>query len=729
MKICKFLPGLLASSILAAPAFAQAPAQAAPAAEDATSSDEIVVTAQRRDARYVDVPASISVVTGEQLSASGVSGTRDLQLLTTGLNISQQGTFVQPTIRGIGTTVTGTGADPNVAIYVDGVYMASQGAALFDFNSVAQVEVLKGPQGTLYGRNATGGAIVVTTRVPELGKNSGNFEVGYGRFNEFRADAFMNVAVSDKVAFNIGGYARSNDGYTTNVFNGRKASVTKSYGVRGRLLFEPTDNLRFILSGAYISQDDNTAYSYVPINGNSIRPNSVAAQLGRTDLSKISLNDHPVNNLRLTTVSLKADWKGDWGGLTSTSAYAHTSFPFVTDLDGTEFNIQTFRGDPQTTETYSQELIYTSPDFGPVSFVAGLFYLHEKSETNANILAGGTVVFPPDVFATADAFAAFVEGTIDITDRLHLTAGGRYSTERKHVTTFFGRNGPTVVDASKRFSAFTPQASLRYDLSDASSVYVSYSEGFKSGLFDGGNLGNCPVVGPTCPFRGIPVEPEKVKSYEVGYKYNAGGTVISVAGYYSDYRNIQVNALNALNNQILYNAARGEIYGVEAELSMKVSDFFSFRSGASYTHARYKEFPLATKWTPILNGAGVPVGGNMLDPNPSATGNKMIRTPEFTAFVSGTFNHELERGSLQANVTASYSDSFFWHVNNRLQQPAFVIVNASLTWQINDQFKVKVWGENLTDERRQVYVREANVGDFASYSKPISYGVTVGWEF
>jgi iron complex outermembrane recepter protein len=729
MKICKFLSGLLVSSMLAAPALAQAPADASPSAEQADTSDEIVVTAQRRDARYVDVPASISVVTGEQLTAGGVSGTRDLQLLTTGLNISQQGTFVQPTIRGIGTTVTGTGADPNVAIYVDGVYMASQGAALFDFNSVAQVEVLKGPQGTLYGRNATGGAIVVTTKVPELGKTSGNFEIGYGRFNEIRADAFVNAAVSDSVAFNIGGYARTNDGYTTNVFNGQKASVTKSYGIRGRLLFDATDNLRFILSGAYVSQDDNTAYSYVPINGNSIRPASVAAQLGRTDISKISLNDQPYNNLRLTTVSLKADWKGDWGGLTSTSAYAHTSFPFLTDLDGTEFNVQTFRGDPQTTTTYSQELIYSSPDLGPVSFVAGLFYLHEKSETNANILAGGTVVFPPDVFATADAFAGFVEGTFNISDRLHLTVGGRYSTERKQVRTFFGRNGPLVVDASKRFSAFTPQASLRYDVSDASSVYASYSEGFKSGLFDGGSLGNCPVTGPTCPFRGVPVEPEKVKSFEVGYKYNAGGTVFSLAGYYSDYRNIQVNALNAQNAQILYNAAKGEIYGAEAELSMKVSDFFSFRSGASWTHARYKDFPLATKWTPILNGVGVPVGGNRLDPNPSATGNKMIRTPDFTAFVSGTFTHELPRGSLQANVIASYSDSFFWHVNNRLQQPSFVIVNASLTWKINDQFRVRVWGENLTDERRQAYVREANVGDFASYSKPVSYGVSLGFEF
>lgn len=730
MKICKILPGLLAGTVLASPALAQsAPQQSADGTEQSASSDEILVVAQRRESRYVDVPASISVVTASQLSDAGVSGTRDLQLLTPGLNISQQGTFVQPTIRGIGTTVTGTGADPNVAIYVDGVYMASQGAALFDFNSISQVEVLKGPQGTLYGRNATGGAIVVSTKVPDLTANSGSFEAGYGRFEEIRANAFVNVVVNDKIAFNVGAYSRTNDGYTTNVFNGRKSSVTKSQGIRGRVLIQPTDNFRILLSGGYVDQEDNTAYSYVPINGNSIVPGSVAAQLGRTSKDLISLNDQPYNDMRLTVASLNLEWKGDWGTLSSTSAYAKTAFPFLTDLDGTEANIQNFTGDPQTTVTKSQELIYSSPKLGAFSFVAGVFYLHEKSETNATIRAGGRVVFPPDVFARASAFAAFAEGTFDITEKLHLTAGGRYSTEKKHVQTYFGKGGPIVVDAEKRFSDFTPQASLRYDLTNSSSAYIAYSEGFKSGLFDGGNLGNCPVTGPTCPFRGTPVQPEKVKSYEAGYKYNVGRTVASLAGYYTDYRNIQVNALNSLNQQILYNAAKAEIYGAEAELSMELSDQFKFRSGASWTHARYTEFPLATKWTPILSTAGVPVGGNKLDPNPSATGNKMIRTPDFTAFVSGTFTQELPKGSLELTGTASYSDSFFWHVNNRLQQPSFVVVNAALTWHIDDNVFLKIWGENLTNTRRQAYVREANVGDFASYSKPISYGASFGFDF
>ena len=736
MRLFKLLPGLLAGTALAMPAMAQTSSNQTSSESEGEyrNPNEIVVIAQRSEERYVDVPASISVVSGELLESAGVSGTRDLQLLTPGLNISQQGTFVQPTIRGVGTSVTGTGADPNVAVYVDGVYMASQGAALFDFNSVSQIEVLKGPQGTLYGRNATGGAIVVSTKVPSLTDNSGSIEVGYGRFKEVRANAYANVVLSENIALNVSAYNRSNDGYAVNVFNGKDVAVTKSRGVRGRLLFNANDDLRFILSAAHVSQKDNTAYSYAPLNGNSVFPNSQAAILGLTDKRKVSLSAQPYNKLRLTTASLNIDWSGDWGNITSISAFAKTSFPFLSDLDGTEVDLQVFEGDPQTTKTWSQEVIYSSPDFGPFSFTGGLFYLKEKSHTDATISSFGTVVFPPDVFSQADAFAAFIQGTVDITERLHLTAGGRYSTEKKKMNTYFGNGGPLVVDASKRFSDFTPQASLRYDLTGSSSVYLAYSEGFKSGLFDGGNLGDCPVFGPTCPFEGTPVEPEKVKSYEAGYKYNVGRTVISLAGYYTDYSNIQVNALgtNALgvpNQQILYNAAKAEIYGLEAQLSMALNDQFRFSSGASWTHSEYTDFPQATKWTPILDGAGNPVGGNTLDPDPSATGNELIRTPEFTAFVSGTFSHELPTGSLEANVTASYSDSFFWHVNNRLKQPSFVVVNASLTWFLNDSFKFTVWGENLTDERRLVYPREANVGDFTSYSKPISYGVTVGYEF
>ncbi|MDO9487617.1 MAG: Plug domain-containing protein, partial [Sphingomonadaceae bacterium] len=167
LKIALITSCFVGASGALAQTTASAEAPSAAAAEE--FADEIIVTAQRRSQRYVDVPTSVSVTTGDQLAAAGANGSRDLDLLTPGLNITQQGTYVQPTIRGVGTTVTGTGADPNIAIYVDGVYLSGQGTALFEFNNIAQIEVLKGPQGALYGRNATGGAIVVSTVAPSLG--------------------------------------------------------------------------------------------------------------------------------------------------------------------------------------------------------------------------------------------------------------------------------------------------------------------------------------------------------------------------------------------------------------------------------------------------------------------------------------------------------------------------------------------------------------------------------
>jgi iron complex outermembrane receptor protein len=706
-------------------------AQIAPAAtasvEDA--SEEIVVTAQRRSERLIDVPASVSVISASQLNAAGISGSRDLRLLTPGLNITQQGTFVQPTIRGVGTTVTGTGADPNVAIYVDGVYIASQGAALMEFSNVEQIEVLKGPQGTLYGRNATGGAIVVTTRDPSLTESRGDLDVSYGNLNEIRASGYANLVLGSKVAVNIAAYARSNDGYTRNVALNRNSSITKSRGVRGKLLFEATDNLRFVLTVAHVYQEDNTAYSYVPLNNNTPQRQSVAAAISRSgDKNTISLNNDPINTLDFTTATLHAGLTGDWGELTSITSYAYTKYPFLTDLDGTEINVQSFKASPQTQETTTQELIYTSPKWGAFQMVGGLFYYRDNSATQAQISVGGNALpfppFRPFVRVAAEAFAVYAEGTVDITPDLHLTAGGRFSTETKKArNNDGGANGVLMLDASQKFDAFTPRAALRYDLTDKSSVYASYSQGFKSGLFDGGATGACTTItSPNCPSPGVAVQPEKVRAYEVGYKYNVGSTIISAAAYYSTYKNIQINALNAINQQVLYNAAAGEIYGAELDISANVTSNLNLHVGGAYTHGQYTDFPLAQNFVPLPNGGNAQSTGDN-------KGFKLIRTPEWTGFVSGTYTHSLPVGELEANLIVSYSDSFFWHVGNRLKQPAFAIVNGRLSWAVSESLKLTVFGDNLTNQRTQLYVREATVGDFASYSRPRTYGFAVSAKF
>ena len=727
MRNSQFVLGLMAtaaSTLLPGVVLAQTAATAPNALE------EVVVTAQRRSERYVDVPASVSVVTAQQLASSGVEGSRELRLLTPGLNITQQGTYVQPTIRGVGTTVTGTGADPNVAIYVDGVYISSQGSALFDFNNIEQIETLKGPQGTLYGRNATGGAIVVTTKAPSLTERSGNAEVGYGSFNEWRLSGYVNLPINDKLAVNLAAYRRDNDGYTNNVaLNNEDSSFTRSSGVRLRVLVQPVDDLRVILSAAHIDQSDNTAYSYAPLNNNTPQRTSVAAEIGRNkDYKHIALNTRPSNKLDYTAVHLNVDWTNTWGTLTSISSYADTRYPFYTDLDGTERNIQSFRAEPQTQRTTTQELIYTSPHMGRFSWIGGLYYYHDDSHTSVQVSVGGNALpfppFRPDVNVTANAYAAYAEGTFDITNQLHLTAGGRYSSEKKHALNRDGPGGVLMLDAERTWDSFTPHVALRYDITSQSSAYANYSEGFKSGLFDGGATGTCTTVtNPTCPFKGVPVQPEKVRSYEAGYKYNAGRNIISAAAYFTQYKNIQINALNALNQQVLYNAAAGEIYGAEAEYSGQITTDLSLHAGMAYTHTEYTNFPLGQNFVPL------PAGGNQ-QVTADDSGNKLIRSPEFTAFASATYRHDLPVGSVESNLTVSYSDSYFWHVDNRLKQPSFTIVNAQISWlSPGDRWKVTLFGDNLSNEHTELYVREAVVGDFASYSKPRSYGVSVAVHF
>lgn len=701
-------------------------------AGEAASGGEIVVTAQRRSERYVEVPASVSVTTAEQLNDSGITNSHELRLLTPGLNVTQQGLYTQPTIRGVGTSVTGPGADPNVAIYVDGVYQPNQGAALFDFANIERVETLKGPQGTLYGRNATGGALVVTTRAPSLDAQSGRFEASYGSFNESVVSAYYNLPISDTFAMNFALYNRQNDGYTDNVITGEDSSVSEALNVRVRALIQPTENLRFLLTASHTDSFDSTAFSYTPINNNAIGGAATqAAQFGLNDREHIALNTSPSAEVNAWAFNLNTELTGSWGTLTSITSFATVDTPFSTDLDGTENDIQSFFVNPQEAETYSQELIYTSPQMGAFSWLGGILYIHDKALSDVQVCLGTTCPPSPPLAPYASqetsASAIFAEGTIDLTPDWHLTLGGRYSLEEKDAQ---NRNatpdGPLMLDAHDEWEAFTPRLALRYDLTDNSSAYVSYSEGFKSGLFDAGATGACNAATlgtAACPSPGTPVEPEEVRAYEVGYRYSARGTTLSLAAFFNEYENIQINALNASNLQVLYNAAAGEISGAEAEFSTSFNANWSLRSGVAYTHAEYTDFPAGQNFVPVGTGGNAQVLGDN-------SGNQMIRSPEWTAFGALTYTQPLSVGSLESTLTAAYTDSYFWHVDNRLEQPAYTMINANLTWYApGDRWHVRLFGDNLSDEEVQLYVREATVGDFASYGKPRSWGIAIGAQF
>ena len=670
------------------------------------------------------------MTTAEQLRQSGVSGTRDLKLVTPGLNITLFGPYVQPTIRGVGTSVLGVGADSNVATYIDGVYQASQIAALFEFDNIERIETLKGPQGSLYGRNATGGAIVVTTREPSLSETKASAELSYGSFEEVGLTGYVNLPLTDHFAANIAAYSRSNDGYTTNVFNGKSASETDSSGVRARLLFDTGQNFRAILSGTHIEQDDNTALSYSPFNGNTPTTGTQAEAFGLADHSRISHNVHPESSITYDSINLNGTLEGEWGSITSITSWTKSDTPFHADQDGTEVPVLAANIPFQQQETITQEFTYASPEYDRFSWIGGLYYLTDQNEADFFVSAGlfsPTAFYPltPSILQDTTAWAAYAEGKLDLTRRLHLTVGGRYSQEDKHAQYHNGPDGFLMLDADDSWDSFTPRAALTLDLTSNSTTYVSYSEGFKSGLFDALNTGACVVAapGPDCPSAGTPVDPESVKAYELGYKYNAGGSSFSAAAFFSDYSDIQMTGRDGLGNLLLYNAASAEIYGLEVEFGLPVNDIWSLHGGGTYTHGEYTDFPGAQDWTPL------PAGGNarvILD----ASGNDMIRTPENTAFLGLNYDQPLEAGSLHGSLTASYSSSYFWDPSNRLEQPANTIVNARLSWlSPSERFRYSFFGNNLTDEETMLYVRSSTTGDLVSYSKPRSWGVSLSFNY
>lgn len=676
--------------------------------------DQVVVNAQRRDERLVDVPISVSVASGEQLKQAGITNSADLKLVTPALNLTQQGSFVQPTIRGVGTSVVGPGADGNVALYVDGVYQATQAAALFELNAIDSIEVLKGPQGSLFGRNATGGAIVVTTAAPEF-DFSGRVTGSYGNFNDRRLSGYITGPITDKIAANLAVLYHEDDGYVTNVATGSDLAKTNAYLARGKILVEATEDLSLTFTGSYVKHENNAAFSYIPVPENFRYVTSDAYSLGVAgSRDEASMDFNPYSQLEGGSLSINAVYDADWATITSTTSYTQQQQPFYTDTDGTELPIQEVHS-PQDQDTFVQEVTFASNSDGDVSWIFGGMYYDDETESYGTVYVNNTpvAVLVPNV--QTEAAAAFAEVTFSPTERLHLLLGGRYNTETK---TFMGRvggrNGPIVANDDEKWDSFTPRASIRYELSDQSSVYLTYSEGFKSGLYNATSLDPAPV------------DPEEIKSYEVGYKHSGSTFLFTGAAYFYDYTGIQVNAIDQSRGGFVTvtNAGNAEIYGADFDLSFPITDELSARTGASYIHGEYNDFPGAIVYIPEANGMGY------VQVNRDVSGNRIMKTPEYTAFGTLLYTRPISQtGEIQAALTVSYNDGWYWDPSNTSEQDGYTQINARLSWAPNDRFTVTAYGQNISDEKVEIFRRTGTMGDLASYNRPASYGVELDLKF
>jgi iron complex outermembrane receptor protein len=721
-------------------------AQQAPAG--ASTVSEVIVTAQRRAERLENVPMSVSAVSNTTLAKAGIVGLHDLGQVVPGLHVNSTGFATQPTIRGVTTVLTGIGFDNNVAIYVDGFYESGSTGINADLANIAGVEVLKGPQGTLYGRNATGGAILINTLDPAE-TVEGDLELSYGRYRDWYVKGYVSAPINDKMGFNLAVYDHQSDGWYRRVSptgaDLGPSTPIRQEAVRAKLQLRPTEDLTLTLGYNYTLVLDPTGdtfnvYRYSPL-GPLFRPGTETTT---------SWSFRPNNEQQTNEFTLVGLYRTPLGDLTSHTAYSKIQGILNYDFDGVQADV--FHGrDTDIGETvFQQAFDYNVTAIPNTDLLVGLSLYTDfvASGHNQSFLNGALSTVA--VSSLKDhAYAGYIDATYHFTPRLAVTGGGRYTQEYKSGcwTETDGR-GQLIVQPGCRketFSRFTPRGVIRYELAPRTNVYASIAQGFRSGTFN-------PSPQPSLALD-APVAPEKITAYEIGLKTAQGRFRFDTAAFYYKYTDLQVSATvpNPVTNQgtiqTLANAKAAEIYGLEGELSAAVTEDLQVRAGLALLHAEYTDFDNA-----VGTGFNPATQRDVANQTQDWTGKKMVRSPDVTFNIGADYSHPLWNGELLATANLSYTSSyinqnastfFSTAVNSagqvvvlnpsteqRYVQPGYVLLNLSIGWtDPSGHFTTKLYANNVTNTKYRITDSGGSFGDYAMWGEPVNYGVRFAYKY
>jgi len=759
--------GLAGATLFAPAAFAQD-------LDAEVANDEIIVTAQRREELSRDVPISVTSISNEQLSVANVNQLSDTAKLTPGLRFDSQGPASQPTIRGVGTAITTSGGGPNVGTYVDGFFQSNTYLSDFQLLRVQSIQVLKGPQGTLFGRNTTGGAILVTSADPST-ETSAQFKATYARFNALTLQGYATFGLTDRIAMDVEGLYRRGDGFQTDLATGNdEIGKYENWSGRTGIKAELSDGLSVLLRYTHSETNDPTPQlvnTFIDRSGDAgflskVSPEGQAIY-GKTSSKGLPLayfyapdgtfatkpGDVLLNSpiaFRTKSDSIQGRIEADLGfaDLTSYTQWRKDRSPYFGDLDATAlpfFNINV----GVENKVFSQEFLLNSKPGGPLQWTAGLNYFQARDTWDVRA-SFGTPFAPFGGSSTlTKSYAAFVDATYEVSDKFFVTVGARYSHDAvsdaffrtNFGTTFYnGPNGEiipfsglpeTVIPvANLKNDAVTPRLVLRYKPSDDSSVYASFTRGYKAGILNVGGLSQ------------EPIKPEKINAFEVGYKFDNRTFSVDLAGYYYDYKNLQVSSFQNGAAQIR-NAASSEIYGLEGQFRYRVAKDVSIYGGAAWTHARYKSFknapfytycdPAAAAGTALycvpqaLGGFGP---GAIVQTTTDASGFKMQRAPDFTANIGASYGFDLAGGKLALSGNLYYTSSFYFDPEQQFKQKGYELLSLRAEWtDASDRYSVAVFGDNVTNKRYQTQVLFTTLGTGAGWNSPVTYGVSLGAKF
>lgn len=714
-----------------APLAAQAQEPARPAdsgaADDRDSAGplgEIIVTANRRASNLQDTAISITALGRDQLDAQGIGDTTSLQQVTPGLTFNQNGNFQQPYLRGIGTDITTPGSEPSVATFIDGVYQPFPFVGLQVLTAVDSVEVLKGPQGTLYGRNATGGAIRIQTRDPEQDfVAEGDFT--YGNYDAKMGRLYISVPLGDNLAFNVAGAISSRDGFGTDLTTGADYNRENYKYIRGKLRWNATDALEVIASAYYFRRNDDsfTAYTYDDTAGSIPVPPAIGGRI--TIRSQDVYTAYPLANKVVDYGgSLRVKLDVGPGELTSITGYQKARALIGPDFVSTDVPVFNFLADDDTGRNFTQDLYYAA-DLGRAQITVGGTYANASARFDAlDVIVGTTPAFTSFQFVDTEAFAAYGELTYDLTDAFSVTGGVRYSNEKKTQDRLdtYAPDGTLISSAprsSRRWDNLSFKALAQYDFGD-SMLYAKFESGFKSGS----------VVAAE---PGVYVEPETIDSFEVGLKSELLDRTLrlNLAGFYYNYKNVQVQYTDTTTGQALVESAdKARVWGVEGQLTAAPSDNFTANLGFTYLNSKYVDFVSSGAFVPnaILVGPGVPGNGNVtLD----VSGNDMVRAPRITISSDVNWKIPFANGGVITNTASLYfSDKYYFEVTNRTRQKSYATLGGQIRYDFpGEKFALTVFGRNLTNTRYLTVLAPNSFGDPGKLAAPRTYGVTFSAKF
>ncbi|MBW2939518.1 TonB-dependent receptor [Zhongshania aquimaris] len=724
--------------------------------------EEVVVSARKMSADTQDVSTSISAFSGDALNSQGVADIKDLQNVTPGLIVTEMASYSLIFLRGIGSDSFQGPIDSSVATYMDGLYITYTSSQAQSLGVVESVNVLKGPQGTLYGRNAVGGAIVVETKKPSFQEPEVVLAAEGGNYNLLKGRAHVSGPVGDKFAFGLSGMYTNRETYLTYTPDPSQKHIDyddRGYKVAAR--WAPSDWLEVNASHYKIR---HSSADGVPLTNSDVSPAFEAVLTENDTPFETGVGTEVFTEMESVSSQISFDILSEY--VNTKILFGHTEFfsNIFWDYDLSQEKVLIIEAVPNTADTDSLEIVFNSSEWGPdwFSWVGGIYvedtFKDQRTPIYIDAVAVASGLVGTDLGALndlvgalglgafglsdteninavlyggvqTDAFAAFAEFTFDITETISARIGGRYSDETREITESYvdaRAQGLPLIGATdfirvfdypaeeRSWDDFNPSAGVDWRYNDTSMLYYSYSTGFKSGNYNALNINAAPEA----------IEPEEAESHEIGLKADwfDGDLRTNFAVFSTTIENGHSQILSLASGGVtrLENASEYTVEGAEAEITYSgLVDGLRLTFAGTWLDGEYDEFE-CTGFDPETG----------LQRTFDCSGKDTIRTPDFSGTLDISYSFTISRFEAEIGAGAYYNSGFWFNPNNNVEEEEYTKTNARASlYDPETNLKLYAWGKNLNNEVSHLQKFRQDFGVGESYAAPRMYGVGIEYKY